>query len=162
MRYVYTESVIQKHTPVSTRILQILLAVLTVLFLILTFTQPLLLVVAAIFGFAFYKVSQNTGVELEYVHTNDEFDIDKVMRSSGRKHLVSIDLNKVILIAPADSEELYAFQHLKETDFSDGKSEENLYVMVCVAGNEKRRLLLQLEPKMRSSLKQWIPSKVKE
>lgn len=43
-------------------------------------------------------------IEYEYILTNNELDIDKVMSKKGRKHLVSIDVREASCIAGTDDD----------------------------------------------------------
>lgn len=118
------------------------------------------LVPAALLGIAWYFVRQNADVEFEYIHTNGDFDIDKVISNSSRKRVVSVDLGRVDIIAPVGGPELERYEGLKRADYS-AKDPENLpYGMVCMLKGERKLLLLQLDEKMLASLKKWLPGKV--
>lgn len=118
------------------------------------------LVPAALLGIAWYFVRQNADVEFEYIHTNGDFDIDKVIANSSRKRVASVDLGRVDIIAPMGSPELERFEGLKRADYSAKDSENPPYGMVCMLKGERKLLLLQLDEKMLASLKKWMPSKV--
>lgn len=161
MRYAYEECVVPRIASGTDKAKQLLFLVLTVLSALFAITLGLVFSVPAIlFGFLFYQEKQKGSSEYEYVQTNNIFDVDLVSRNASRKQLISIDLERVILLAPVDSPELAVFRSAKETDFS-GNQEERLYVMVYDAGGQKRKLRLQLNDKMLGSLKQWLPGKVK-
>lgn len=155
----YTESVIyKKPIPGGTALLTVL-AVLAGFSLLLGQVHILFWIPALIFGAAAFLLWRNTDVEYEYIHTGNILDVDKVMRGSSRKSLVSIDLNHVIVIAPLGSPVLNSHSRLGVLNYTGGVSQEDIYVMVCVAKSEKKRVLLQLEPKMLDSLKKQIPGK---
>ena len=118
------------------------------------------LVPAAVLGIAWYFLHQNADVEFEYIHTNGDFDIDKVISNSSRKRVVSVDLGRVDIIAPVGSPELERFEGLKKADYSAKDSENPPYGMVCMVKGNRKLLLLQLDDKMLASLKKWMPNKV--
>lgn len=43
-------------------------------------------------------------IEYEYIVTNNELDIDKVMSKKGRKHLITIDIHEVACMARTDDD----------------------------------------------------------
>ncbi len=108
-----------------------------------------------------YRNMQKAGGEYEYVHTNSCFDVDLVIANARRKQLVSVDLEHVLLVAPADSREAEDYGSLPEQDCSGTGGEGTLYAMIYTAEGRKKKLLLRLDPKMCKSLRQWIPGKVK-
>lgn len=159
----YTESIIKKKSIPGAKVIKYLFAVLAGFCLFLSVAISLLFLIGvAVFGFIYYVCAQYLEIEYEYIHTNEILDIDMVMQKNGRKSLLSIDLNNVIVLAPLNSPALQPYRDMPGRDFSGGISRENLYVMVCTVDNEKNKLLLQLEPKMLKSLKGFMPSKVME
>lgn len=161
MRYAYEECVVPRIPGKGDQIKRVCFLILTVLSAICAVILSLLFAVPAlIFGFLYYRERQNANCEYEYVQTNNIFDVDLVSGNASRKQLVSLDLERVILLAPKDSAELAVFRSAKEDDYS-GNQETNLYIMVYDAGGQKKKLILQLNEKMLGSLKQWLPGKVK-
>lgn len=160
---IYTESIVKRRPMPGGSTLETVCKVLTIANAFLGISASLIfLVPAAVFAAAWYFVHQNAEVEFEYVHTNGDFDIDKVIANSSRKHVVTVDLSRVDLIAPVDSPELERFHHLKVADYSAKDPENPPYGMVCTLKDGKKLLLLQLDEKMLTGLKKWMPSKVIE
>lgn len=120
------------------------------------------LVPAAVLGIAWYFIHQNADVEFEYIHTNGDFDIDKVISNASRKRVASVDLGRMDIVAPVGSPELARFEGLKRVDYSAKDPENPPYGMVCLVKGERKLLLLQLDEKMLASLKKWLPGKVIE
>ena len=160
MKDLCTESVVAKKSMPGAQLLFGTLVFLAAISLISAGAHLLFLVFAALFGFLAFKVWSNTDVEYEYIHTNNIFDIDKVMHSSRRKSLLSLDLNQVVVIAHVDSDELAPHLRLEKLDYSGNSDEENKYGIVCVVRGKKKLVLIHMEPKMLKSLKMQIPSKV--
>lgn len=161
MRCTYTESVIHREPDPRTNTKKTCALVLAVVFLALSvLADSIFLLGVLICGIAFWNAYQNAEVDYEYVHTNDIFDIDKVIRNSSRRQILSIKLDQVSAVAPANSAAAQRWANLKEEDFSDGISENSQYIMICSVNGKQRKLLLQLEPEMLHSLKQWIPEKM--
>lgn len=156
----YTESVITRRSLPGAKVLLIMLLVFTaVFFLMANLLHLLYFVPMVIFGIAAFLFWRNTGIEFEYLQSDTSFAIDKIIHASRRKRLLDIHLNQVVLISVPDSPMLYRFRQLRLVDYTDRIGEENLYVMVCNCRQEKKKLLLQLEPKMLEALKKQIPGK---
>lgn len=163
MEYTYTESVIHRKSVPGGDVIKYALLALAAMSLIMgLFLSFFYLIFAVVFGVLYYLATQNFDVEFEYIHTNDVFDIDKVLQGNARKSVMSIELNKVVLVAPEGSAAAEDYEDLKARDFTDKVTKENRYVMVCVVKGEQVKLLLQLDPKMRKSLKRWMPGKIVE
>lgn len=94
MRYTYTESVIPGKEDQHYRKRLLMFLILTVASSIMAAVVSSVFWMCAILaGVACYRTWQSTDVEYEYVHTNDIFDIDKVIRNASRKQILSINLN---------------------------------------------------------------------
>ncbi len=162
MRDIYTESVVPAAQKPLHKALYYLLLVLAGLSVLGIFAIGMVfLIPAGLFGLLLYRNMQKAGGEYEYVHTNSVFDVDLVIANSRRKQLISVDLEHVLLVAPADSQEAGDYGELPELDCSGTGGEGALYAMIYTAEGRRKKLLLRLEPKMQKSLKQWIPGKVR-
>ncbi len=160
MKDICTESIVPIIPTTMDKILKILLLAVTVILGLLgLFGNFLFLLAAVVTGFLFYRTLGRTNAEYEYIHTNDVFDVDRVVNSARRQQLTSINLNHVILVAPEDSPELDRYQHLKETDFSGGH-EDARYAMIVTREGKHAKLILRMTPEMHRSLKLWLPGKV--
>lgn len=161
MNEIYTETIVKRERVGALSTLQSFLsgAAIFCAFMGLTFAW-IFLVGAALAGIGWFLLRQNTDVEFEYIQTATDLDIDKVIANSSRKHVLTVELKQVMVVAPLGSPELERFQGLKTRDFSAQKPTEPPYVMVCVTGGNKQRLLLQLNEKAFTSLKKAIPTKV--
>lgn len=163
MNEIFTETIVKREGIRSAKTLQSILssAALFCLFMGLTFAL-IFLAGAALAGIGWFLLRQNADVEFEYIQTETDMDIDKVIANSSRKHILTVELKQVMVVAPVGSSQLDRFQDLKTRDFSAQNPNEPPYVMVCAVGGNKQRLLLQLNEKALSSLKKAIPSKVFE
>ncbi len=162
MRDIYTEAVVPASEKPIYKAAKFLLMGLTGISVFGFFALgTVFLIAGAIFGVLLYLVMQKSGGEYEYIHTNNCFDVDLVISNSRRKQLFTIDLEKVLLVAPVDSEAMEEYDRLPETDYSGDGGKENLYAMVCTDSGKRRKILLRLNPKMHRSLKLWMPEKVK-
>ena len=88
-------------------------------------------------------------------------DIDRVCFGSSRKHLLTVKLEQVELVAKADSSELDRYDAWETKDFSSGEEGDETYFMVCRAGGKKLKLKLELNEKILKSLTLRIRDKIR-
>ncbi len=161
MRDICTETLVAVVPTAKDRVLKFFLIALVAVSVIAVMLFGLIgIVVPALSIWLLLRQLRKTDAEYEYVHTNDVFDVDVVIRNSRRKQLFTVDLAQVALIAPADSDEVRACGKIKTTDYSGSAAGAVLYAMICAKGGKQQKLLLSLDEPMRRSLKQWIPDKV--
>ncbi|MBQ7330820.1 MAG: hypothetical protein IJW94_03395 [Oscillospiraceae bacterium] len=161
MADIYTETIVKRKPMPGGAALQGVLAVAAILAAMIgLYINVGLLVVAAAAGVGWYLVRQNAYVEFEYIHTNGDLDIDKVISNASRKRVMTVNLDHVEVVAPLESQELRRYNGSKARDFSAKNPQEPPYVMVYNQGGVKALLLLQLDDKMVKSLKKWMPGKV--
>lgn len=162
MRDICTESIIPvKPTGVDRLVKYLLIVLLVAAFALVVITGLPGMIAMGVLAFLLYRHLSKTNAEYEYVHTNDVFDVDLVTMNSRRKQLCSVDLSSVTLVARADSEAVADQGKLKRINYAGDATPNTLYAMVYGENGTQKILLLQLDERMRSSLKQWLPGKVK-
>ncbi len=119
-----------------------------------------LLIPDAILWIVYFISKRVLEVDYEYVHINDEMDIDMVMGGLSRKKLMSFPLSQVELVAYWDAPELEEYDYIKPMDYSARNWRERPYVMICVVKGKKQKLYLQLNDEMLRTLKMKISSKM--
>lgn len=122
--------------------------------------HPILFIVAIVLGVAAYFVLPRLDVEFEYLHVNDELDVDKIFSKSKRKKAQSIDLNKTEVLAPLGSHHLDPYKNLKTVDYSANDSEKKPYVLVITSEKEQQKIMLQLDKSMLDNIRRRMPRKV--
>lgn len=104
-----------------------------------------------------YFVIPKLNVEFEYLHINDEIDVDKIFSKQKRKRVMNIDLNQVEMVAPLGSHHLDSYQNLKTIDYSANDREQRPYVLVTSKNNTQVKVLLQLDQAMFQNIKRRMP-----
>lgn len=99
-------------------------------------------------------------VDYEYIQTNEVMDIDFVMGNRGRRRLYSFDLNQVIVVAPWDSDELDEYVDLKPADVSARDPHNRPYVMIVTIAGEVKKIYMQLDEKILTSMARIIPDRI--
>lgn len=117
----------------------------------------LLLIAGAWYGWYLIKGMQN--VEYEYILTNSEMDIDKIMSKRGRKNVVNFDFKEVIVCANInDNEHNHDYKNVtadKIYDVVGDKNSDNIYFVDYNGENGRNRVLFQPTSKLINSAKRF-------
>lgn len=96
-----------------------------------------------------YFLMQNTSIEYEYIMTNNELDIDKIIAKSRRKRIQTIDFKQIIFMAPVDS-----LKHKREFENTSGikkildlSGSKNLPLYFIDFSKDGERIRIIFEPK---------------
>ena len=129
---------------------------------ILSFGGTFYLIGTIVFAAIAYFVLPRLDIEYEYLYIDKEISIDKIMSKEKRKHVYTVDLNKMEIIAPANSHELDAHKArgAKVYDFTSAEENARVYSIVYAAGGEGT-VLVNFEPneEMLHAIKTVFPRK---
>ena len=132
---------------------------------ILSFGGAVFLIGTIVFAAIAYFVLPRLDIEYEYLYIDKEISVDKIMSKEKRKHVYTVDLNKMEIIAPANSHELdsHKARGAKVYDFTSGEEGARVYSIVYAAGGEGT-VLVNFEPneEMLHAIKMVFPRKVLE
>lgn len=104
-------------------------------------------------------------VEYEYIVTNNELDIDKVMSKKGRKHLITIDIHAASCMARIDDDEhndVYKNppEGVRVLDYSAHSTNGYTYFIDAPVDGERTIVLLEPTGKMVDALWKSNPRNV--
>lgn len=159
----YTELLVKREQDILQKILRAVSMAVTVILALGAFmmVSMSLFIVAVLFGVLTYFVFQWTDIEYEYLYLDKEISIDKIFAKTRRKKGITIDINKIEIMAPHKSHQLdsYRNRQVKTADYSAGKDlpEQKLYA-VYYEGSQK--YLLNLTEDFAKSVRGIIPRKV--
>lgn len=159
----YKELLVKKERGAKESVIRVVCIVPTVLLALLTLlTGAMYFFIAVIvLGILDYFVFQWTDVEYEYLYLDKEISVDKIMAKTRRKKIVTIDVNKIEIMAPEKSYQLdsYRNRQTKVTDLSAGHDlpDQKLY-WVFYEGNQK--FLMNLTEDFAKTVKGIAPRKV--
>ena len=124
-----------------------------------TFLGPL--VVVGVFIGASYLV-KGMNLEYEYILTNNELDIDKIMNKERRKRCFTVDLNEINIMAHVDNgmkkAELDRAQ--KTIDVSSGQKGPNTYALVFMHENTLTKMIFEPNDDLKQLIYRQVPSKI--
>mgnify|MGYP005905847243 FL=1 len=159
----YKELLVSKEQGVKDKLIRVVSIIPTVLAGLLTLLTGniLIFIITVAFGVLDYFVFQWTSIEYEYLYLDKEITIDKIMAKTRRKRVLTIDVNKIEILAPEKSYQLdsYRNRQVKVIDYSAGHDlpDQKLYVMFY-EGSQK--YLLNLTEDFAKTIKGIIPRKV--
>lgn len=130
----------------------------------MTFSIGLLLVAAVWYGV--YRIINSRNVEYEYIVTNSELDIDKVMSKRGRKHLITIDVKNASCMGRIDDDSCNSVyknppEGVKILDYSANSKTSFTYFIDCRVDETRKIVLCQLTNKMAEGLWRYNPKCIK-
>lgn len=149
----------------------IVLTFILVLVLLLFSNVPMvgslgMLLIAGVWWGAYQLISRRN-IEWEYILTNSEFDIDKIMAKKGRKRVLSIDFKEANLVASVeDAAHNYEYignqssNNIKVMDFTGGKNVGATYFIDIAVNSERKFILFQPTSKMLEAIKKFNPRNV--
>lgn len=166
----FMEYIIKRKKGVKENILTlaIILSVPSLIYLsIMLLVTPLapltIFVIAGIVFLAYWLISK-MNVEFEYIITNNELDIDKIVSKKTRKRLITIDLRKIDLIAPTLTTAHGDMLSKPATNvlYADSGMAENAYFINFEKDGQTYRVFLSPTEKMLDAMKMYAPGKVFE
>lgn len=112
-----------------------------------------------------YILINHRSIEYEYILTNSEIDIDKIMAKKGRKRIISFDFKDADIVANINDEEHNADYknpsgEIKVHDFTGNKANGNVYFADISIEGERTRILFQPTSRMLESIRKFNPRKV--
>ncbi len=140
----------------------ILAYVLSMVFLgVLTFLG--FLVPAVVVGACYlaYKLMMLTNIEYEYLLTDSDLDIDKIINKTKRKHMVSVYRKDIISMAPLGSKNLpEGTENLPKIDATPYKDCPGTFVLVAVVDGEQKAIYFCPTQIMIETMEKRNPRKV--
>ncbi len=170
---IFCEYIVKKKKETSDylKILGVIVGALLVSYLIVGAIYSFLTFLAG-FSFVFvigvfyyaYKLIRNSSIEYEYILTNNELDIDKIIAKSARKRMLTVNFREIELCANIHDESKSAeYNNIADKTllkYYGEKDAENVYFVDFYDGNKNVRLLFQPNEKIINGIKAQNPSKV--
>jgi len=166
MNDTYVEQLVARKTDKMALVAKVVIYALIVGCAVLGFAMKLfsLYFVAVLLFAAAYFLLPMFDIEFEYLYLSKEISIDKVIAKQRRKHVMTIDLNKVEIIAPASSHELDSFNARPHDnkDFSSNEDNAKSFVLAYMDGEKLMLIKMDLNEDILKAIKMVFPRKIKE
>lgn len=161
-RDTFVEVLVDGKPPALTNICKYVLYIFTVMFLIgFLFLGTLSILLAIACGIGAYFLGIYSQIEYEYSYTDKELDIDIIYSKQKRKHLVTLDISKMEVLAPIHSYHLdeYKNRNYRVCDYSSGNpSEMDKHYVMYYSGEKK--IIFDPTPEMVEAIVYSAPRKV--
>ena len=116
--------------------------------------------------YGYYLLVGMRNIEFEYILTNSEIDIDKIMSKKSRKRIASFDFKSAEIVACIkDNEHNAPYRNNTVTDVIDAcgnKELTDVYFADVMIGDKTKRILFQPTSKMVEALWKFNPRAVKK
>jgi len=170
---IFCEYIVKKKKETSDylKILGVILGALILSYLVVGLVYSFLTFLAG-FSFVFvigifyyaYKLIKNSSIEYEYILTNNELDIDKIIAKSARKRMLTVNFREIEICANIHDESKRN-EYNNSTDktilkYYGDKDSLNLYFVDFYDGNNNMRLLFEPNEKIIKGIKTVNPGKV--
>ncbi|MDD6483521.1 MAG: hypothetical protein PUF72_02975 [Clostridiales bacterium] len=114
--------------------------------------------------YGFYLLVGMRSVEFEYILTNSEMDIDKIMSKKARKRIASFDFKSAEIVACIDDNAHNAdYRNKTVTDVLDvcgNKALSPVYFADVLMNDKPKRILFQPTSKMLETIRKYNPRNV--
>ena len=164
MNDTYVEVLVEKKkNPMLSAGRILLYGLATACFFIAMVASFAFIIPTVIFAVIGYFVIPMFDLEYEYLYLDREISIDKIMSKEKRKHVYTVDLNKMDVMAPVNSHELdrHKDRGVKTYDFTSHMEDARVYSIVYETGTEGT-VLVNIEPneEMLRAIRNVFPRKV--
>lgn len=168
MESLYSETYLHAKAPKKTKMIRgglialaIFLILLGVLFSLAlgTFLVLGVMILIAVIIFYFMPTDQ---IAYEYIFVDGQIDFDCIYKGEKRKTLKRIDMAKVEVIAPVDSDALISYGKLPVFDFSSGMTTHQHFIAVNLGEKGLEKIIFTPDDKMKEMMYKKSPSKFKE
>jgi len=140
----------------------ILVSVLSLIIIPALASISVFLLVAVAYG-GIYLTNQ-LNVEYEYIQTNNEIDIDKIVSKKSRKRVITIDFKEIEICASVkSSEHKYEYENtgnIQRTYDCTGDGVSGVYFVDIPVEGGKNRVLFQPPVKMIENAQKFNPRKI--
>lgn len=141
--------------------------VLTFLMLMISGNQLISTILPALFAgmcFVVYKAFTGLSYEFEYIVTNGELDIDKIIARRSRKRVFNARPGEVEILAPLVEKYRHEYENgsfAKTIDASSSRAAENRWFMIANSDKHGRvRVIFEPTERMVENMRQFMPKKV--
>ncbi|HCA33964.1 MAG TPA: hypothetical protein DEP00_02470 [Lachnospiraceae bacterium] len=168
---VYYEQMVKRGTKKQDTTRRILIVISGIIICFLPFllgasavyiVEPVLLMVVALMVWIMWR---RAAKEYEYIYTDGTLDIDVIYGKASRRHLVSFDLRKVELIAPALDPQVHAAIEKDKTSKKllaiPDQPDQDTYVILGTYMKDMYVVYFQPEEELKRYIRRYAPRKAK-
>lgn len=156
----YTEQLVKKRKDGKDVLVNIILVILTLLSVWAVMMMPLLIILPILMVAADIFILHRMDVEYEYIYINGDLDIDKVMHKEKRKHLFSVNINDMELLAPEGSREIADYKVSKVLNYCGNTTDLSHYALIAKQSGQLVKVLFEPNESLIEGVYLLAPRKV--
>lgn len=163
MKDIYLEQLVKRKAETKYTIYKALCILGIVLVVFASFLiHYLLLFVAFFLGLGAYYLFQSFDVEFEYTYVNGQLDFDKILGKARRKHLVTLQMDQLEMLAPKGSHQVDSMRNMKGKylDLSSHMPDHRVYEMYIRTESEFYKIEFEPGDEMLEAIRLLSPRKV--
>ncbi|MCG8499744.1 MAG: DUF6106 family protein [Firmicutes bacterium] len=161
---IFIEHIVKRQKTAKDALVTVglIIAVLIVAVFALQFPFGPIIVVAA--GYGAYWLITGRNIEFEYIVTNGELDVDKIIAQRKRKRILSVHSKEFEIMAPVHDEKYkrdFTNVNIQKTiEAMSSMRAENLYFAVFKLNGVRTKLIFEPTEKMLNAFKKYNPRQV--
>lgn len=140
-------------------VISALIAAVCVFFIFLTGALLLLILAFAAVGAGLW-IAAGVGVEYEYIITNDEMDIDKIIGKRKRKRMITVEISRTMDFLPISQCDNDDFDVVVQA--SGGLEEHACCMFVEHSGYGKVKIVFDPDKRTREAIARSVPKQLSE
>lgn len=106
-----------------------------------------------------YYVISGFNIEYEYIATNTDLDIDKIVNKRKRKRIISLRLSDIDILAPVENARENSGQ-TKIINAAKSKNDPDAYYIITSKNGQKTKIIFNPNEKMIENAKRFYPERV--
>lgn len=138
-------------------VISLLIAAICVFFMIVTRAAALLILAVVSIGVGVWFAG-GLGIEYEYMITNDEMDVDKIIGKRKRERMITVDLNRVTDFEPIPCD-IEDFDVVVQA--STGLEKDAFCMFVEHSDYGKVKIVFNPNRKIRNAIAQMVPKQLR-
>ena len=167
MEELYSETYLKAKPTIKRMIARILLFALLAVIVVACIGSMLTLhilycMVFIVIGAIIILLMPTNNVAYEYIFVDGQIDFDRILKGEKRKTMKRVDMEKIDIIAPENSDHVAYHKNLPLVDYSSGMDTDRHFIAVANGDKGTERIRFTPDEKMIRMMKMKGPSKVKE
>ena len=106
-----------------------------------------------------YYVISGFNIEYEYIATNTDIDIDKIVNRRKRKRIISLRLSEIDTLAPIENDRNNSGE-TKVINAARSKNDPDAYYIITSKNGQKTKIIFNPNEKMIENAKKFYPERV--
>ncbi|MGI6668645.1 MAG: DUF6106 family protein [Acetivibrionales bacterium] len=165
---IFIEKLVTRKKTAGDIIIIAIIILMTVLLVFASLSIPVLyelnlgIVLAAGFAYLGYRLVISRNIEYEYIVTNGDLDIDKIISKSKRKRIFSANCREFDIVSKVKSDDFSrSLRGIKnKIDASGSIDSPDAYFITLNYKGEKTMVIFEPDRRMLDNFKVYIPRKV--